>query len=76
MEDVMTAVKAIALLGALTLGACNAREETGRAVEAADTVVTTRQEMDTAIITHDTTVDVDTTRKEGESPVSRDTVQR
>ena len=66
----------LATTALLVLGACSPREETGRAVDAADTVITTRQEMDTAIVTHDTTVEVDTIRREGEQPVSRDTVQQ
>ncbi|HYC32961.1 MAG TPA: hypothetical protein VEB59_11785 [Gemmatimonadales bacterium] len=66
---------ATAALALIALGGCEAREETGR-TGAADTVVTTRQEADTAIITTDTTVDVDTTRREGDRPVSQDTVQR
>lgn len=72
----MRAAIAVAVLGAMGLGACTPREESGRAAESADTVVTTRQEMDTAIITTDTTVDVDTTRREGDRPVGQDTVQR
>lgn len=71
----MKAVMAGTMLGILVIGGCSPREETGRAVDAADTVVTTRQEMDTAIITTDTTVDVDTTRREGDRAVGRDTVQ-
>jgi hypothetical protein len=39
-------------------------------------MVTTEQRVDTAIITQDTSVDVDTTHKEGDRPVRRDTVQR
>ncbi|HEY7611895.1 MAG TPA: hypothetical protein VH764_02785 [Gemmatimonadales bacterium] len=67
---------ALALLGLCSLAACNQRpgDETGRAAEGADTVVTTEQNVDTAIVTTDTTVDVDTTKKEGDQPVSRDTV--
>ena len=68
--------KTLTAAGLLVAAACSPREETGRAVNAADTVVTTRQEMDTAIITHDTTVDVDTVRREGDQAVSRDTVQQ
>ncbi len=71
MKSYLTAVLGLALVAG-----CQSREETGSAVDAADTVVTTRQEMDTAIVTHDTTVDVDTTRQEGDEPVSRDTVQQ
>ncbi len=65
-----------AALGLALLAGCEAREETGRAVEGADTVVTSRQEMDTSIVTHDTTVEVDTTRHEGDHPVSEDTVKQ
>ena len=42
--------------------------------DGADTVVTSEQNVDTAIVTQDTTVDVDTTKKEGDEPVSRDTL--
>jgi hypothetical protein len=71
-------VVTIAVLSLLTLAACeNRADETGRrAGEAADTMVTTEQTVDTAIVTQDTTVDVDTTRKEGDEPVGRDTIQR
>lgn len=72
----MKAAMGAALLGLAMLGGCGGREETGRAVDAADTVVTTRQEMDTAIITTDTTVEVDTVQREGDRPVGQDTVQR
>jgi hypothetical protein len=41
-------------------------------VGAADTVLTSEQNVDTAIITRDTTVDVDTVRHEGDQPVSND----
>ena len=72
----MKAAIGTAALVLVALTGCQPREETGRAAEGTDTVVTTRQEMDTAIITTDTTVDVDTTRREGDRPVSRDSVQR
>ncbi|MBA3556762.1 MAG: hypothetical protein H0W29_18685 [Gemmatimonadales bacterium] len=66
-----------AALGLFLVAGCDAgREETGRAVDAADTIVTTRQEMDTAIVTTDTTVDVDTVEREGNEAVGRDTVAR
>lgn len=71
MKTLITAVFGLALLAG-----CEAREETGRAGEAADTVVTTSQEMDTSIVTTDTTVEVDTTRHEGDHPVSEDTVKQ
>ena len=69
-----------AILSLLALAACENRaddKETGRrAGEGADTMVTTEQTVDTAIVTQDTSVDVDTTHKEGDEPVRRDTVQR
>ena len=73
-------VVTFAVLSTLTLAACEKRadeRETGREPgEGADTMVTTEQRVDTAIITQDTSVDVDTTHKEGDRPVRRDTVQR
>jgi hypothetical protein len=70
----------LAILSLLALAACENRaddRETGRrAGEGADTMVTTEQTVDTAIVTQDTSVDVDTTHKEGDEPVRRDTVQR
>jgi hypothetical protein len=68
---------ALALLGLCSLVACDKRQgdETGRAVDAADTVVTSEQNVDTTIVTQDTTVDVDTVKKEGDEPVSRDTLR-
>jgi hypothetical protein len=68
---------ALAILGIFTVAACEQRQgdETGRAVDAADTVITSEQNVDTTIITQDTTVDVDTIRQEGDQPVSRDTIQ-
>jgi hypothetical protein len=49
------------------LTACENRNarDTGR-VDAADTSVTTRTTQDTTIVTADTSVDVDTTVKEGD----------
>ena len=70
---------ALALLGLFTVAACEqqrAGDETGRAVDAADTVITSEQNLDTTIITRDTSVEVDTMRMEGDQPVSRDTVQQ
>lgn len=68
---------ALALFGLFAIAGCEARQgdETGRAVDAADTVVTSEQNVDTTIITRDTTVEVDTIRQEGDRPVSRDTIQ-
>lgn len=69
---------AIAMLSVLAVTACETRsgEETARGVDAADTIVTTEQSVDTAIVTQDTSVDVDTVRREGDGPVSRDTLQQ
>lgn len=48
------------------LAACETRDaDTGR-VDAADTSVTTRTTQDTTIVTADTSVDVDTTVREGD----------
>ena len=70
----------LAILSLLALAACENKaddRETGRrAGEGADTMVTTEQTVDTAIVTQDTSVDVDTTHIEGDEPVGRDTVQR
>lgn len=69
---------ALAILGLFTVVACEPRagDETGRAIDAADTVVTSEQNVDTTIITRDTSVEVDTIRQEGDQPVSRDTVEQ
>ena len=69
--------EALAILGLLTIAACQPREgdETGRAVDAADTVITSEQNVDTTIVTQDTSVEVDTVRREGDRPVSRDTLK-
>jgi hypothetical protein len=70
----------LAVLSLLALAACGGRaddREAGReAGEGADTMVTTEQTLDTTILTEDTSVDVDTTHKEGDEPVRRDTVKR
>jgi hypothetical protein len=60
-----TLLAGLALLVSLT--ACENRtdRDTGR-VDAADTSVTTRTTQDTTIVTADTSVDVDTTVKEGD----------
>jgi hypothetical protein len=57
------------------LAACNTRgdRETGRV--AADTTLTTRQTQDTTIVTSDTTVRVDTVKKEGDRAVSPDSLK-
>jgi hypothetical protein len=69
---------ALAILGLTAVAACDQRrgEESGRAVDAADTVITSEQNVDTTIITRDTTVEVDTIRQEGEEPTRRDTLQQ
>ena len=69
---------ALAILGLFTVAACDQRQgdETGRAVDAADTVVTSEQNVDTTIITQDTAVEEDTVEQEGDQPVSRDTLQQ
>ena len=73
----------LAVLSLLTVAACESRpgaDETGRTgdtgMDAADTVVTTEQTQDTAIVTQDTSVDVDTVEKEGDETVKRDTIQK
>jgi hypothetical protein len=70
----MMRFEALVILGLLSVAACQKREgdETGRA---ADTVVTSEQNVDTAIVMQDTTVDVDTVRHEGDQPVSEDTLK-
>ena len=72
----------LAVLTLLTAAACQSRpgaDETGRAedagVDAADTIVTTDQTLDTTIVTQDTSIDVDTTTMEGDQTVDRDTLQ-
>jgi len=71
-------MRAIIALGlaAVTLGGCTSREETGRAGGAVDTVVTTRETQDTALVTHDTTVTVDTSIKRGDKSTHVDTVKK
>ncbi len=69
---------ALAIAGLLVLGACSPRDETGRVggaegVDAADTLLPTQQQVDTAIVTRDTTVEVDTTDAGG-GVVGRDTI--
>lgn len=63
----------LAVLSLLTVAACESRpesDETGRAADAgmdgADTTITPDQSLDTTIVTADTSVDVDTTKKEGD----------
>jgi hypothetical protein len=68
----MKVLTGLALL--IGLAACNTRgdRETGRA---ADTTVMTRQTQDTAIVTSDTTVAVDTTIKQGDVNRDRDSLK-
>jgi hypothetical protein len=69
----------LAVLSLLTVAACESRpgaDETGRAADGADTVVTSNETRDTTIVSSDTSVDVDTTTKEGDKTVERDTLQK
>jgi hypothetical protein len=73
----------LAVLSLLTVAACQSRpggDETGRAedagVDAADTIVTSDQTLDTTIVTQDTSVDVDTVSKEGDETVRRYTLHK
>ena len=63
-------------LGVATVVGCNRGEETGRAADAVDTVVTSRETMDTTLVTHDTNVTVDTTVKRGDKSTRMDTVKK
>jgi hypothetical protein len=45
-------------------------------VDAADTIVTSDQTLDTTIVTQDTSVEVDTVSKDGDETVRRDTLQK
>jgi hypothetical protein len=67
----------LAILGLFTVAACETRpgDETGRA-DAADTVITSEQNVDTTVITQDTSVEVDTIKEEGDEPVSEDTLKK
>ena len=69
----MKVLTGLALL--IGLAACGPRgdRETGRV--GADTTLTTRQTQDTTIVTSDTTVNVDTTKKEGDKPVGKDSLK-
>jgi hypothetical protein len=73
----MRFVLAAGALAVVTLAGCNNNRanETGRVGESTDTVVTTQQTKDTALISHDTTVDVDTTMKHGDRTTGMDTVK-
>jgi hypothetical protein len=69
----MKVLTGMALL--IGLAACGPRgdRESGRV--GADTTLTTRQTQDTTIVTSDTTVNVDTTKKEGDKPVAKDSLK-
>jgi hypothetical protein len=69
-------VPALATLILLGVGACESRDDTARVGQTADTVVTSHQMQDTTIVVRDTTVEVDTVKKEGDRPVTSDTVKR
>ena len=70
----MKVLTGMALL--IGLAACGPRgdRETGRV--GADTSLMTRQTQDTAIVTSDTTVNVDTDKKEGDKAVTKDSVKK
>jgi len=80
MKSILAA--AVLLAG---VSACESRagdENESATVDAADTVVTPRTTQDTTIVTRDTSVEVDTIRKEGEvrrggdAAADRDTTSR
>lgn len=62
-------------VGMMSLAGCNRGQETGRS-GATDTMVTSRQTQDTTLISHDTTVKVDTTVKRGDKATRMDTVKK
>ena len=70
---------ALAILSLVTLAACETRqgEESARGVDAADTIVTSERDIDTTIVTQDTTIEVetDTVRRDDDDPARRDTLQ-
>jgi hypothetical protein len=72
MRMVLTA----ALVGAALVGCKKAGEESGRVGSAVDTVVTSRQTQDTAVIKTDTTVKVDTNVDRGDRATTVDTLQK
>ena len=68
----------LAVLSLLTVAACESRpgsDETGRAADGADTVITSSETRDTTIVSSDTSIDVDTVKKEGDKTVDRDTLK-
>jgi hypothetical protein len=76
----MLRAAAVSCLVVLSLSACEKRagnsttDETGSRTSA-DTLITKREMQDTAVVTHDTTVSTDTTKKKGDRPVDVDTVK-
>jgi hypothetical protein len=78
----MMRAAAVACFVVLTFSACQKRsdvhngtsDETGSRTTA-DTVVTKREMQDTAVITHDTSISTDTTKRKGDRPVDTDTVK-
>ena len=65
-----------AALALAALAGCNRGQETGRAGGVTDTMVTTRETQDTMLISHDTTVSVDTTVKRGDKATRVDTTKK
>ena len=66
------------LAGILVMGSlagCSRAGESERVGQAKDTVITPRQTEDTAFITSDTTVKVDTTIRKGQETVPADTAK-
>jgi hypothetical protein len=78
MEVGMRMAITAALVGAALLGCKKGGEESGRVGGAVDTVVTSRQTQDTAVITTDTTVKVetDTNVDKGDRSTRVDTVAK
>jgi hypothetical protein len=72
MRMVLTA----ALVGATLIGCKKSGEESGRVGGSVDTVVTSRQTQDTAVVTTDTTVKVDTNVDRGDRTTTVDTLQK
>jgi hypothetical protein len=77
-------IASLAVLSLFAVAACESRPEAdetgarGPGMEAADTIVTQEQrvETDTAFVTRDTNVEVDTVSAGGDESVSRDTLQQ
>jgi hypothetical protein len=66
----MKVLTGLALL--IGLAACNSRADRESGRVGADTTLTTRATQDTTIVTSDTTVNVDTVKKEGDKAVAKD----